>query len=68
MLPLGRKRDGLVRVLLHDDDFKLAMVLFHDDCAIVTELTGLHVESRCQCRLTPVDDAATQFIGVLFYK
>ena len=33
----------LVGVLLLHGDHKLALVLLHDDCAIVTQLIGLHV-------------------------
>ena len=43
ILPVGCELDGLVRVLLLDGDRQLAMVLLHDDCAIVTQLIGLHV-------------------------
>ena len=43
MLPVGCELDGLVRVLLLDGDRQLALIHLQDDCAIVTQLIGLHV-------------------------
>ena len=43
MLPVWCELDRLVRVLLLDGDRQLALVLLHDDCAIVTQLIGLYV-------------------------
>jgi len=44
MLSVGCELDGLVRVLLVHGDRELALVLLlHGDCAIVTQLIGLHV-------------------------
>ena len=43
MLPVGCKLDELVQVLLLDDNRKLSVLTGDDDCAILTELIGLHV-------------------------
>jgi len=41
MLPVWCKLDGLARVLLLDGNRKLAMVLLHDDCAIITHVVDV---------------------------
>jgi len=42
MLPVGCKLDELVRVLLLNGD-RISVLTSDDDCAIFTEMVGLHI-------------------------